>query len=100
MSGNYFPNNWEAWAEMPEEFLLLPHGKSLKTGSCVDGNYLVLFVASSAPKTMVESKSMSTKSNTPPKNSIRQLMNDGAEFTVCTEDELRHITPITTDDYE
>ena len=24
MSGKYFPNNWEAWAEMPEEFLHAP----------------------------------------------------------------------------
>ena len=24
MSGNYFPNNWEAWAEMPEDFLATP----------------------------------------------------------------------------
>ena len=27
-------------------------------------------------------------------NRIRQLINEGAEFTVCTEEELRHITPI------
>ena len=24
MSGKYGPNNWEAWAEMPEEFLHAP----------------------------------------------------------------------------
>ena len=24
MSGNYFPNNWEAWNEMPEDFLATP----------------------------------------------------------------------------
>ena len=67
MSGKYFPNNWEAWAEMPEEFLHAPTWEEFEDWKLRGWNYLVLFVASSALKTMVESKSMSTKSNTPPK---------------------------------
>jgi adenosine deaminase len=31
-------------------------------------------------------------------NRIKQLMDEGAEFTVCTEDQLRHVSPITTDE--
>jgi hypothetical protein len=45
MSGKYFPNNWEAWSEMPEDFLHAPTWE----------------------RTMVELKSMSTRSNTLPK---------------------------------
>ena len=100
MSGKYYPNNWEAWAEMPEEFLHAPtweefedwklRGWELPSSVCC----IIRAENNGRIKEYVYQKQHAAE------NRVRQLMNEGAEFTVCTEDELRHITPITTDDYE
>ena len=100
MSGKYYPNNWEAWAEMPEEFLHSPTWEEFEDwklrGWELPSSVCCIIRAENKGRITeyVYQKQHAAE------NRVRQLMNEGAEFTVCTEDELRHITPITTDDFE
>jgi HD-like signal output (HDOD) protein len=95
MSGKYYPNNWEAWNDMPEDYLATPtweefedwklRGWELPSSVCC---IIRAETDKGKVKEYVYQKAHAAE------NRIQQLIAEGATFTICTEDELRHISPV------
>jgi hypothetical protein len=95
MSGNYFPNNWEAWMDMPEEYLATPTWEEFEDwklrGWEIPSSVCCIIRATNTKgkvKEYVYQKAHAAE------NRIKQLIAEDAEFTICTDDELRHISPV------
>jgi len=95
MSGNYFPNNWEAWNEMPEDFLATPTWEEFEDwklrGWEIPSSVCCIIRATNTKGKVKEYVYQKTHAA---EKRIQQLIAEEAEFTICTEDELRHISPI------
>ena len=95
MSGKYYPNNWEAWNDMPEDYLATPtweefedwklRGWELPSSVCC-----IIRVETDRGKI----KEYVYQKPTAAENRIRQLIESECVFTICTGDEVRHISPI------
>jgi hypothetical protein len=95
MSGKYFPNNWDAWNDMPEEFLHTPtweefedwklRGWELPSSVCC---IIRVETAKGKIKEYVYQKQHAAEQR------IKKLVDEGSSFSICTEDELRHIAPV------
>ena len=95
MSGNYFPNNWEAWNDMPEEFLHTPTWEEFEDwklrGWEIPSSVCCIIRAETAKgkiKEYVYQKQHAAEKR------IKQLVSEGASFAICTDEELRYIAPI------
>ena len=100
MSGKYYPNNWDAWAEMPEDFLHTPTWEEFEDwklrGWEIPSSVCCIIRANTTKgkvKEYVYQKQHAAEER------IRILVSEGAEFTVCTEDQIRHVTPVTDEHY-
>ena len=95
MSGKYFPNNWEAWMDMPSEYLVTPTWEEFedwKLRGCEIPSSVCCIIR--AKNTKGKIKEYVYQKAHAAENRIQQLINEDAEFTVCTDDELRHIAPV------
>ena len=100
MSGKYYPNNWEAWQEMPEDFLTTPTWEEFEDwklrGWEIPSSVCCIIRAHTTKgkiKEYVYQKQYAAEER------IRNLMTQGVEFTVVTEDQIRHVTPVTDEHY-
>ena len=95
MSGKYFPNNWEAWKDMPEEFLHAPTWEEFEDWK-LRGWELPSSVCCiiRAETTKGKIKEYVYQKEHAAEERIQKLVNEGAAFSICTEDELRHISPV------
>ena len=95
MSGNYFPNNLEAWNDMPEEFLHTPTWEEFEDWKLL-GWQIPSSVCCIIRAETVRGKVKEYVYQKPhaAENRIKQLVSEGSAFTICTEDELRHIAPV------
>ena len=96
MSGKYYPNSWEAWQEMPEEFFQTPTWSEfedwkLRAWELPSSICCIIRTTNKEGKV----KEYVYQQQHAAENRIRSLMSDGCEFTVVTEDQIRHVTPIT-----
>ena len=100
MSGKYYPNNWEAWQEMPEEYLHTPTWEEFedwKLRGWEIPSSVCCIIRATTNKGKV--KEYVYQQQHAAENRIRSLMSDGVEFTVVTEDQIRHVTPVTDEHY-
>ena len=97
MSGKYYPNNWEAWSEMPDDdFLATPTWEEFedwKLRGWEIPSSVCCIIRATTKKGKV--KEFVYQKEHAAEDRIRALMSDGAEFTVVTEDQIRHVTPVT-----
>jgi len=96
MSGKYYPNNWEAWQEVPEEFLHTPTWEEFEewkiAGWEIPSSVCCIIRATTKQgkiKEYVYQKQHSAEQR------IQALISEGVEFTVLTEDQIRHVIPVT-----
>ena len=99
MTGKYYPNNWEAWHDMPEEFLHTPTyeefeewklcGWEIPSSVCC-----IIRVTNNKGKV----KEYTYQKQHAAEERIRKLIHEDCEFTVCTHEQLQHVT--TTGDSE
>lgn len=94
MSGKYYPHNWEAWHDMPEEFLHTPTYEEFEEWKLCGWE----IPSSVCCIIRVTNKKGKVKEYTYQKphaaeDRIRKLMQEDCEFTVCTHEQLQHVTP-------
>ena len=76
MSGKYYPNNWEAWAEMPEEFLHAPTWEEFEDWKLRGWELPSSVCCIIRAENKVGSKYVYQKQHAA-ENRVRQLMNEG-----------------------
>ena len=101
MSGKpYYPNNWEAWHDMPEDFLHTPtfeefedwklRGWELPSSVCC---IIRVNTKTGKIKEYVYQKTHAAEER------ILKLKAENLEFTVATENEILHVVPVTDERY-
>jgi hypothetical protein len=103
MSGKYYPNNWEAFKEAPDE-MFEPHTfeevmEWKVAGWELPGSVCCIIRANTKSgkiKEFVYQKRHAAEAK------VRNLMAEGTEFTVCTDAAIHFISPGSTDviDYD
>ena len=99
MSGNYFPNNLEAWNDMPEEFLHTPTWEEFEDwklrGWQIPSSVCCIIRAETVRgkvKEYVYSRPMAAKKK------LEERMQSGEyEFTVCNGEAIHLLTPMEED---
>ena len=103
MSGkSYYPNNWEAYKDAPDD-AFIPHtfeelmswkvaGWELPSSVCC----IIRAENKGKIKEYVYQKQYAAE------NKVKSLMAEGAEFTVCTDEAIHFVSPDSTDviDYD
>ena len=99
MSGKYYPNNWEAFKEAPEEAFSTPtwgefedyklRGWELPSSICC-------IIRATTPKGKI--KEYVYQQGSAAEKRIYKLKEEGSSFTMVTQDQIMHVRPFTEED--
>ena len=101
MSGKYYPNNWQEYKDAPDE-MFHPHTfeeiMSWKVAGWELPGSVCCIIRAHTAKGKIKEYAYQKRSAAEQK--VKALMNEGAEFTVCTDEQIHHVSYNQVDDVD
>ena len=101
MSGKYYPNNWQEYKDAPDE-MFHPHTfeeiMSWKVAGWELPGSVCCIIRAQTAKGKIKEYAYQKRSAAEQK--VKALMNEGAEFTVCTDEQIHHVSYNQVDDVD
>ena len=103
MSGKYYPNNWQEYKDAPDEMFeqhTFEEIMSWKVAGWELPSSHCCIIRTTTSKGRIKEFAYQKRSAAEAK--VKALMNNGAEFTICTDEVIHFVSPDFTDviDYD